>query len=252
MKHLPKIIYLALTFCITISTVHAQQHVPGFLGKRFFVEAQLAPTVYYQHLLSSSVVSDEPPRSPVSIVPKISLNYITARSYYVALELEQSQLTHEVTNVNNLAGVEQVDLRVTLRRAGLGFYRTTRRRKGVSTLAPIGRYVGTRIFYGQLSGKPTTFVTDGSVTEQDAMDRYDSGYENPEVGFVGFAIALGNRTMLNDQIALSLGLDFGYNLFLSSQVYSDFNRRQLVSEFTIDRYGRSTFGIHIGLAALLF
>lgn len=250
MKHLIKIVFLTLLMATAAHVLQAQQHIPGYLGKRFFLEVQAAPTGYYR--IFGAIGTK--PESPITVAPKISLNYVGARNAYFSLEVEQHQFKQIENDVSNLRifGVQEVDMQTTIRRIGIGLYATAKAKTKTTTIAPIGRYFGYRLYYGQLSSKPTNFAVNNPEMAEVAADFYDANYENPSRGFFGFNIAWGHRIMLNEHISFQFGLDLGYHFMDEPDFYSDENKRHLLSNSDLRDFGAATMSIQTGLGVLLF
>ena len=250
MTHLTKIVFLTLLLATLAHALQAQQRIPGFMGKRFFLEVQASPTSYYRAFGATGAK----PKSPITLAPKISLNYATSRKGYFSLEAEQHIFNQVQDYVSDLSifGVEEVEMRTTIRRIGIGIYTTLRKRNEYTTLSPLGRYFGYRLYYGQLESEPTNFTASNSGMEDAASEYYNLNYENPSHEFLGINVAWGNRTMLNESISFQLGLDLGYHFIVDPEYYSDFDKKRLFFESDLNTFGGLTIAIQIGLGVLLF
>lgn len=223
---------LLFLFLGTILT-HAHSQIPGYLGKRFFIEANLSttPTLFqpsaankgFDFVGSGALYGQANASFGLNNRFGLQAGYVVGRNKVITLGADYLKtgaiMTAETRSLDPFASASSFDRHYLFYNlhgftAELG-YQKYKSWKGA--LAPMGRYVAYYVsagtFKGDILDKQTTFNSD-SRTKVHAPLGIDPTYKRLSVG-----IEWGNRRIIYDRLLLNLA--FRLNMGIGGQLLSE-------------------------------
>ncbi len=236
-----------LTFVFSFFTFAGMTQLPGYMGKKVFIEGQLGVT---SGVFGSIYSVDKTSRNLVTPIGRISANIVYARHRYFSLEADYYQFTDALGPLETFPGQPSLKYRANIFSYTVGFYNT--KKKSGRTLAPLGRFHGSKFIFTRSYANPIKYAD----TEEkfDGVERaaFNVKHRTPDLSFIGFALSFGNRAILNDKFTFNYSMDLGFSLPISPRVVVVDERVLAYSESNIKRYNSVFVKLSIGMGILAF
>lgn len=203
---------LFLLVCLIYSPLEAQ--VPGYLGKRWFFEAELG--VNFSSLISGKDNNASSPFRLAQPFPRVSVNWVSGRHNFLSLQADYRFLFKDAETLVSFPGQPSLRYLIETKTIHLAYYKINRD-AGSRTLAPIGRFFGYKLIYGQTFARPVRNLTSGErfTGVERAAYKLVEGFIQEE--FMAVAVSMGGRRVLDDKHTISINFDLG----LQSLVFSE-------------------------------
>jgi hypothetical protein len=195
-------------------SIQMNAQVPGYLGKRWFFEAELG--VNFSSLISGgNQDANDGLFRILQPLPRVSANWVIGRHNFLSMQADYRFLLEDAEILESFPGQPALRYLIETKTIQLGYYRI--RNHGTPALAPIGSFIGYKLIYGQTMARPVRNLTLGErfTGVERAAYKLVEGYLQEE--FLAVAVSVGKRRIINDKHTVSINLDLG----LRSLVFSE-------------------------------
>ena len=217
--------WLLLICCLVIQFGYAQ-NIPGYQGKRTYLEYNLHSSPTFNHVNANGEQFGFSSKSNRSILAwnvrhKFNLNYVTKRNSEIG-----GSISFGKTGI-----LDENDWLGSVRFTSLGFNYNRYLVKTTGALAPLGRYIGFETQYIQIAASPVNV---------------------PRVDYHAFYLGagIGTRRVFKDFIILNLSMQTGFAIPLN---FNKSDSHLLYQEQVTGRvFNHFIYEMNVGLGILLF